>query len=73
MFDYNFVELSFIVLYANNSNILFYLSFRDKLSGKDFKRLSYQRLRKKLNKGDVLVIKYIDRLGCNYEEIQIEW
>ena len=47
--------------------------YSDKLSGKDFKRPSYQRLRKKLKKGDVLVVKSIDRLGRNYEEIQIEW
>ena len=47
--------------------------FTDRLSGKDFERPSYQKLRKKLNEGDVLVIKSIDRLGRNYEEIQNEW
>ena len=45
----------------------------DKQSGKDFKRPAYMRLMKKLNKGDVLVIKSIDRLGRNYDEIQEEW
>ena len=45
----------------------------EKLSGKDFKRPCYQRLVKKLQEGDVLVIKSIDRLGRNYEEIMEQW
>lgn len=47
--------------------------YADKISGKDFDRPQYQRLRRKLHAGDVLVIKSIDRLGRNYEEIQKEW
>lgn len=47
--------------------------YTDKVSGKDFNRPSYQSIRKKLKKGDVLVVKSIDRLGRNYEEIQSEW
>lgn len=47
--------------------------YTDKVSGKDFNRPSYQRVRKKLKSGDVLVVKSIDRLGRNYEEIQSEW
>jgi DNA invertase Pin-like site-specific DNA recombinase len=47
--------------------------YADRLSGKDFKRPSYQKLRKRLKEGDVLVVKSIDRLGRNYEEIQSEW
>ena len=43
--------------------------FVDKQSGKDFDRRSYQRLLRKLKDGDTLVIKSIDRLGRNYEEI----
>lgn len=45
----------------------------DKLSGKDFNRPQYQRLKKKLKEGDVLVVKSIDRLGRNYDDIQEEW
>lgn len=41
--------------------------FSDKASGKDFKRPQYQRLIRRLHKGDVLVVKSIDRLGRNYE------
>lgn len=45
----------------------------DKRSGKDFDRLAYQRLIKKIGKGDTLVIKSIDRLGRNYNEILEQW
>ena len=47
--------------------------FMDKLSGKDFNRQQYKILVKKLRKGDMLVIKSIDRLGRNYEEILNQW
>lgn len=45
----------------------------DKMSGKDFDRPQYQKLMKKLKSGDVIVVKSIDRLGRNYEEIQNQW
>lgn len=45
----------------------------DYQSGKDFKRPSYQKLMKKLKKGDLLIIKSIDRLGRNYNEILVQW
>lgn len=47
--------------------------FMDKLSGKDFNRPQYRKLMRKLRAGDVLVIKAIDRLGRNYEEILEQW
>ena len=47
--------------------------FADKASGKDFARPAYRRLLVALEPGDVLVIKSIDRLGRNYEEILDEW
>lgn len=43
--------------------------FMDKLSGKDFNRPQYRKLIRKLRPGDSMVIKSIDRLGRNYEEI----
>lgn len=52
---------------ANNSIIL------DKQSGKDFERPGYQQLIQKLKTGDTLVIKSIDRLGRNYDEILEQW
>lgn len=47
--------------------------YLDKQSGKDFNRPSYNRLLRRLKKGDVLVIKSIDRLGRNYQEILEQW
>ncbi|MBR1876763.1 MAG: recombinase family protein [Lachnospiraceae bacterium] len=47
--------------------------FTDKLSGKDFNRPQYKKLLRRMRKGDVLVIKSIDRLGRNYEEILEQW
>lgn len=47
--------------------------FCDYQSGKDFQRPQYQKLIKKLRKGDLLIIKSIDRLGRNYEEILEQW
>ena len=47
--------------------------FSEKKSGKDFERKEYKRLLKKLNCGDLLVIKSIDRLGRNYSQIIEEW
>lgn len=45
----------------------------DKQSGKDFNRPEYKKLLKKIKKDDLLVIKSIDRLGRNYEEILLQW
>ena len=47
--------------------------YMDKQSGKDFERKQYQRMVRKLKKGDVLYVKSIDRLGRNYKEIQEQW
>ena len=47
--------------------------FMDKQSGKDFDRPQYQKLLRKLKKDDVLVIKSIDRLGRNYDDILVQW
>lgn len=47
--------------------------YMDKMSGKDFNRPAYKRLLKKLKKGDLIVVKSIDRLGRNYEEIIEQW
>ena len=47
--------------------------FLDKQSGKDFNRPQYQKLIRKLKSGDIVVIKSIDRLGRNYDEILNQW
>ena len=47
--------------------------FLDKQSGQDFNRPRYRGLLRRMREGDVLVIKSIDRLGRNYEEILEQW
>ena len=47
--------------------------YMDKQSGKDFERPNYKRLMRRIKTGDVLVIKSIDRLGRNYNEILYQW
>ena len=47
--------------------------FVDKQSGKNFERPSYKKLMDVLHFNDVLVIKSIDRLGRNYDEIIEQW
>lgn len=47
--------------------------FIDKESGKDFNRPAYTKLMRSIKQGDTLVIKSIDRLGRNYDEIQEQW
>lgn len=45
----------------------------DKQSGKNFKRPSYTRLMRRIREGDLLIVKSIDRLGRNYQEIMEQW
>lgn len=47
--------------------------FIDKASGKDFNRESYKALKVALREGDTLIIKELDRLGRNMEQIKQEW
>lgn len=47
--------------------------FVDKVSGKDFQRPQYKRLIRRIKQGDTLVVKSIDRLGRDYEEILEQW
>ena len=47
--------------------------FADKQSGKDFERPAYQELLWHLSQDDVLVIKSLDRLGRDYNEMLEQW
>ena len=47
--------------------------YLDKMSGKDFERPQYLIMIDRLKKGDLLIIKSIDRLGRNYGEILEQW
>ncbi len=47
--------------------------FIDKQSGKDFNRVQYKRLMRRVKADDLIYIKSIDRLGRNYEEVLEQW
>ena len=56
-----------------NSGFRKKIIYVDKQSGEDFERTQYRRLMRKLKDGDTLVVKSIDRLGRNYDEILEQW
>ena len=47
--------------------------FIDYMSGKDFNRPKYKKLIRRMERGSLLYIHSIDRLGRNYKEIIEEW
>ncbi|WP_088044507.1 recombinase family protein [Bacillus sp. EAC] len=47
--------------------------YEDKASGKDMDRIGYQYMKKSIETGDTLVIKSLDRLGRNQDQIKNEW
>ena len=49
--------------------------FSDKMSGKNFNRIEYQRMKSMLQKGDEVVVKSLDRLGRdkNLVKDEIQW
>lgn len=47
--------------------------FIDKISGITFDRPNYKALIQKINRGDVIYILSVDRLGRDYKEIQAQW
>lgn len=49
------------------------LIFCDKASGKNFNRPSWDNLINQLQKGDLLVVVSLDRMGRNYTEIKEQW
>lgn len=59
--------------FAKENQIVDYVVFSDKQSGKDFERKGYQEMLDNLQSGDLVVIKSIDRLGRDYDLIIEEW
>ena len=47
--------------------------FIDKMSGKDFDRPEFQKLKSLLEEGDTLYVTSLDRLGRNYNEMYINY
>lgn len=56
-----------------NRGIVLRNVYVDRQSGKDFARPEYQKVLRKLKRNDLLVVKSIDRLGRNYDEILDQW
>lgn len=50
-----------------------YTLYTDKESGKDFDRTNYQKMKRKLGGGDLLIVSSLDRFGRNYDQIKEEW
>ena len=50
-----------------------YILYQDKESGKDFNRVNYQKMKRKLKSCDTLYVLSLDRFGRNYEQIKKEW
>ena len=48
-------------------------TYMDKMSGKNFNRPAYQKMVRKMQQGDCLFIKSMDRPGRNYDEIKEQW
>lgn len=53
---------------VNKQNI-----YIDKQSGKDFQRPAYSKMMRRVHERDLIVVKSIDRLGRNYQEIMEQW
>lgn len=56
-----------------DTQLTFTKVYTDKQSGKDFERDGYRGMMRMLREGDLVVIKSIDRLGRNYNEIIEQW
>lgn len=57
---------------SNNINFKDVVIFEDKQSGKNMDRPQYKALKEAIKKGDTLIIKELDRLGRNKEQIKQE-
>jgi len=66
-------QLQAIQDYAKSKNIIVDRIFEEKASGKDFNREIYQGMKIALRQGDTLIVKELDRLGRNMEQIKDEW
>lgn len=58
---------------ANNIEVPEENIFSDVITGKTIKRENYQKMKSKLQKGDMILLLSVDRLGRNWEIIKKEW
>jgi DNA invertase Pin-like site-specific DNA recombinase len=59
--------------YERENNIKINRNYEDKASGKTFNRTDYNNLKANLRRGDTIIIKELDRLGRDMEQIKKEW
>ena len=62
-----------IAEYAAANGIVIDRAYEDKASGRDFQRPQYQAMKATLRAGDVVIVKELDRMGRNMEQIKREW
>lgn len=58
---------------ANNIVVADENIYSDVITGKTIKRENYQLMKSKLQKGDILILLDLDRLGRNWDLIKSEW
>ena len=61
-----------IAEYAAANGIVIDRAYEDKASGRDFQRPQYQAMKATLRAGDVVIVKELDRMGRNMEQIKRE-
>lgn len=59
--------------YCQKNNLKLDRMFSDKITGKEFNRMQYQGLKLCLRKGDLLIIKELDRIGRSMKQVKNEW
>jgi len=66
-------QVSALNEYAAAHGLIIDRMFEEKESGKNFNREVYQGMKTAFRRGDVLIVKELDRLGRNMEQIKNEW
>ena len=66
-------QLDAFAQYEKEKNIITNDLFVDYYSGKTFNRPEYQKLKAILKPNDYLIVKEVDRLGRNWDDIKKEW
>ena len=66
-------QIEAINQYCQENNVELTKWYKDKASGKSFDRTNYKIMRANVQKGDVIIIKELDRFGRKMEEIKKEW
>lgn len=66
-------QIAAIDTYCKDNHLKLDRLFTDEASGKNFEREQYKALKLCLRAGDILIVKELDRLGRNMDQIKKEW